>query len=289
VKLGTFASALALLLVPSIAHAWPQARDYFLDPPRAGSFVHADLVTVGAQVSVEKRVALEDESLGMFHMRANAMASLGFADVGVHTDLRVLGMFTFGASAGYRRVWNNYAYPEANTREKRHDKVGREGFTAPADDPGPKAVNWPWFEARARMVIPLESLWLVTNAAVRWESAFGGGGMLDNSFDWFHTNVHDPGRIVRLDATLFYRHPKLGGLGPAVRYMKYKRNGEDVDELVYGLTFGTRPGFRKRDDLLLVQTLFDFQDKDKSFGWHVGPLEKIPAYIMLIYRATFTL
>ena len=289
-------SALALLLLPAEAHAWPQARDYFLDPPRAGTFVHGDVFTAGAQATLEKRVAIEDEGMGMFHLRANALASLGYADFGVHTDLRVLGMLTFGASAGYRRVWNNYAYPEDNSRAKRHDKVGRDGASVAADDPGPKVVSWPWFEARARLVVPLESLWLVSNAALRWESPFGDGtdrsgksGMLDDSFDWFHTNVHDPGRLFRLDATLFYRHPKFGGLGPAVRYMTFQRQGQRVDELVYGFTFGTRPGLRKKDDLLLLQVLLDLRDQNKSFGWHVGPLEKVPAFIMIIYRASFQL
>lgn len=300
-KLGTAASLLALLLVPATAQAWPQSRDYFLDPPRPGTFVHADVFTAGVQGTLEKRVAIEDESTGMFHVRANAMASLGYADLGVHTDVRLLGLFTFGASAGYRRVWNNYAYPDDNTREKRHDKVN--GETEPklaANDRGPKAVNWPWFEARARMVIPLETLWLVTNATFRWESPGGDGGdrtgksgMLDNSFDWFHTNVHDPGFIQRYDATLFIRHRSFGGIGPAVRIMQYKQNGNAVTEDVYGITFGTRPGFRKKDDLFLVQTFFDLKDKSraqaKTFGWHVGPLEKIPAFIMLIYRASFEL
>ena len=296
-KVVNAALALAFVCVPSVAHAWPQTRDYFLDPPRPGTFVHADVVTVGVQGALEKRIAIEDPSMGMFHVRASALASLGAAEGALHTDLRLLGLFTFGASAGYRRVWNNYSYATDNTREKRHDKVGRDGSaTSPADDPGPKVVSWPWLEARARMVVPLESLWLVTNAIMRWESVGGDGadrtgasGMIDNSFDWIHTNVHDPGRMLRLDATLFYRHPSFGGLGPAVRYMKFKRQGQDVDELVYGFTFGTRPGFRRRDDVLLLQTLFDFKDQGKTFGWHVGPLEKVPAYVMLIYRASFEL
>lgn len=300
-KLGTAASVLALSLVAANAQAWPQSRDYFLDPPRPGTFVHADLFTVGAQATLEKRIAIEDETTGMLHLRANALASLGYADVGVHTDLRLLGLFTFGASAGYRRVWASFAYPEDNTREKRGDKVGRkEPPKSLAEEAGPKAVNWPWFEARGRMVIPLESLWLVSNATLRWENLGGDGadrtgqsGMLNNSFDWFHTNVHDPGLVQRYDSTLFFRHKSFGGIGPAVRFMKYKRteNGEtkNINELVYGVTFGTRPGWRRKDDLLLVQTLVDLKDTGKTFGWHTGPLAKIPLYVMVIYRMSFEL
>ena len=280
-KLSTAFLALSVCLIPSVASAWPQQRDYFLDPPRKGTFVHADLFTAGVQATLEKRIALEDESLGMLHLRANGMASIGYADLGLQTDLRFGGLFTIGGGVGYRRVWNNFSPPggTANTRERRHDK------TEPRGD---KAVNWPWFELRARMVIPLESLWLVANAVSRWEGTVGDS-MPENAFDWFHTNVHDPGQLTRLDATLFYRNKHFGGIGPTVRYMNMPRDGRRDTEVVYGITFGTRPGFFRKDDLLLVQTLFDFQDKKKEFGWHVGPLYKIPSYIMIIYRRSFEL
>lgn len=283
---------LGLILVPSVASAWPQRRDYFLDAPRPGTFVHADVFTAGAQATLEKRIALEDENLGMFHLRANAMASLGYADFGAHTDIRFLGLFTIGGSVGYRRVWQNYSWDPAttpNNRDNRHAKLDS------ASDPrGPKVASWPWFEARARMVIPLEPLWFVSNATMRWESPGSDGkqdsnGMPDNAFDWFHTNVHDSGRLFRFDATMFYRHRSFGGVGPTIRYMDLPRGGERVSELAYGLTLGTRPGMFRKDDLFLLQMLFDFKDKDKSFGWHVGPLYKIPSYIMLIYRRSFEL
>lgn len=280
-KLSAAILGVVVVVVPSVASAWPQQRDYFLDPPRRGTFVHADLFTAGVQATLEKRIALEDESLGMLHFRANAVGSIGFGDVGVNTDLRFLGMFTVGAGTGYRRVWNNFSPPAefANTRERRHDKV---------EPRGDKAVNWPWFELRARMVIPLEPLWLVTNATSRWEGTVGDS-MPANSFDWFHTNVHDPGQLTRLDATLFYRNKHFGGIGPTVRYMNLPRAGARETEVAYGITFGTRPGIFAKDDLLLVQTLFDFKDTKKEFGWHVGPLYKIPSYVMIIYRKSFEL
>lgn len=280
-----------LLLLPAVASAWPQRRDYFLDPPRPGTFVHADLVTVGAQASIEKRVALEDESTGMLHLRANALACIGYGDLGVHADVRFLGLFTVGGTVAYRRVWQNFSWDPstANTREARNRKVDD------AENPrGPRVADWPFFEARARMVIPLESLWFVGNAALRWENPGGDGrqdssGMPANSFDWFHTNVHGPGRMTRVDATLFFRHESFGAIGPTIRYMGLPRHDGRVAEVVYGFTFGTRPGFARKDDLLLVQTLFDVRDRERSFGWHVGPLYRIPSYIMVIYRRSFEL
>ncbi len=47
---------------------------------------------------------------------------------------------------------------------------------------------WGWGEGRARLVIPLDTFWFVTNHAVRWEDS------PSNTYDWFHTNVHDEGR-----------------------------------------------------------------------------------------------
>ncbi len=260
-----------------------QQRDYFLDPPRAGTFAHVDVFTAGVQGAIEKRIPIEDATTGMLHLRGSAMGSLGFGDVAAHADVRFLGLITLGASAGYRRVWNAYSYPDnvANTRERRHDKVNT------ATEPrGPKGVSWPWLEVRGRLVIPLESLWLIANAALRIEDP-GGDAMPDNSFDWFHTNVHDAGRLARVDGTLFYRHGRFGAIGPTVRYLDVPRNGGRAGEIAYGLTFGTRPGFFRRDDLLLVQTLVDLRDQDRTFGWHVGPLARIPLYAMLIYRKSF--
>jgi HAMP domain-containing protein len=64
-----------------------------------------------AQATFERRQVLEDESLSMFHIRANALASLGYADFGLNTDLRFGGLFTVGGGIGYRRVWNNFSPP----------------------------------------------------------------------------------------------------------------------------------------------------------------------------------
>ncbi len=260
-------TALALVAVPRAAAAWPQPRDYFLDAPKGGTWVHLDAVTVGAQASLEHRAPIEDESLGMFHVRGTATGTLGFGELSGHTDLRVLGMLTLGGSVGYRRVWNNKSFPDGveGTRDARRALASN-------------AVSWPWTEARARLVIPLDFLWLVSNAAVRWED------QPDNTFDWFHTNMHDGGRVLRADATLFVRHGSFGGVGPTVRWMSLPRGGTHESELAYGMTLGTRIGAKRKNDLLLVQTLFRFGDA--TFGWHQL---RAPVYAMVVYRASFEL
>lgn len=257
-----------------VAEAYPQRRDYFLDPPRGGTFVHADLVTIGAQASIERRQVLEDETMSMLTARLSGLWTLGYADVAAHADVRLL-FLTVGASAGLRRVNRTYTgfpaadgtLPEVTSDERREkDKIVK--------DPS----SWRWAEARARLVIPLEPLWLVTNLALRWE------GQPDNTFDWFHTNVHDGGRLLRFDATMFYRHKSFGGLGPTIRVMDMPQRGTRVTEVAWGLTFGSRPGIFRKDDLVLFQLLT--RPGDREFGFHVI---RLPAYTMLIYRASFEL
>ncbi|MBK7402919.1 MAG: hypothetical protein IPJ34_43515 [Myxococcales bacterium] len=268
------ASALLALTVAATAEAFPQRRDYFLDPPRGGTFVHADLITVGAQVSLERRQILEDETMSNLNARVSALYSLGYADVAGHLDVRLL-FLTIGASAGVRRVNRTYTglaapdgfLPEV-TSEQRREK----------DKDSKDATSWNWAEARARLVIPLEPLWLVTNLAMRWE------GQPDNTYDWFHTNVHDGGRLLRFDATMFVRAASFGGLGPTVRVLDMPQRGKRVTEVAYGLTFGTRPGVFRKDDLFLFQTLV--RPGDNEFGFHIT---RLPAYVMLIYRASFEL
>jgi len=266
--------ACGILTLASAAGAFPQRRDYFLDPPRGGTFVHADAITVGAQVSLERRQVLEDETMSMLNARVSALYSLGYADVAGHVDVRLL-LLTLGGSVGVRRVNRTYTglaapdgfLPEV-TSESRREK----------DKDSKDATSWNWAEARARLVIPLEPLWLVTNLAMRWED------QPDNTYDWFHTNVHDGGRLLRFDATLFYRAASFGGLGPTVRLLDMPQRGKRVTEVAYGLTFGTRPGVFRKDDLFLFQTLV--RPGDREFGFHIT---RLPAYVMLIYRASFQL
>lgn len=247
-------------------------KDYFLDPPAAGLWAHLDAITIGTQASLEHRLEV-DGDITMLVTRISGLASLGYAETAAHADFRV-ALFTVGGSVGYRRAWRNFALPNDvdNTAKIRRDMdQGESTFER-------NAINWPWGEGRIRMVIPLERLWLVTNGAVRSE---GGPG---NAFDWFHTNVHDGGTLWRADATLFLRHEDYGAIGPAIRYMRYPKKGQQVDELAYGFTLGTRPGWRRKTDLFLFQFL-TIPNSDE-FGFHVL---RLPIYTMLIYRASFGL
>jgi hypothetical protein len=199
-----------------------------------------------------------------------ALGSLGFGEVSVHSDVRFL-YFAVGASAGYRYVWRGYSFPD--------DVLGTREERQAVDDAGTGTSNqWGYGEARARMVVPFDDFVIVTNYAVRYE------GVPRNTFDWAHTTMHDGGFAFRIDGTFFYRNPAIGAFGPSFRFMEMPRAGRNVGELAGGFTFGTRPGFKKDADLLLLQTLV--RPGDPQFGFHIL---KMPLFVLLVYRLTFSL
>jgi hypothetical protein len=239
-----------------------------LDPPRKGLWIHGDAFTAGAQATLEGRIPIEDETYGHAGFRLSALGSLGYGEVAGHVDVRYF-LFTFGASFGLRDVWRTYDAPRdvPVTRQLRLDEDSAKSFSAEL---------WPFAEGRFRLVIPLESLWLVTNHVVRWEAS------PENSFDWFTTNVHDGGVLYRGDAVLFFRNRYFGALGPYVRYMNMPRGTGRTNEVSAGLMYVVRLGIKHRDDLLSLQVLT--RPGDDEFGFQIL---RVPLWVMLIYRASF--
>lgn len=264
-------SLLGLLFASREARAEPrQRRDYFLDPPQSGVWAHGDLLTLGAQATLEARLPIEDDTFGALSVRASGLAATGFSEGAAHVDVRYL-LFNVGASAGYRNVWRTYEDPTGArvTRDIRIDADDASSFSARA---------WGFGEGRARLVIPLETLWLVTNHAVRWEDS------PKNAFDWFHTNVHDGGFLYRGDAILFVRSASLGAIGPYARLMDMPRADTRKLEFAAGFVYGIRPGLKSRDDLLTLFVLA--RPGDDEFGFHVL---RLPLWTMVVYRASFRL
>lgn len=265
---GTFGKVvIAVCLWSAVGAAEPkQRRDYFLDPPQKGLWAHGDVLTLGVQASLESRTPIEDETFGTLSFRASSIASIGYAEAAAHVDVRYL-FFAFGASAGYRDVWQTFRLPAGTD-------VPRDFRNAAT----PTAEAWGWGEGRGRLVVPLDRLWFVSSHAVRWEDA------PSNSFDWFHTNVHDGGVLYRGDAVLFVRSESFGALGPYVRYMDMPRNDGRRSELSAGFIYGIRPGLKTRDDVLNVMVLM--RPSDDEFGFHVL---RLPLWAMVVYRASFRL
>jgi len=253
-------------------------RDYFLDAPAAGTYSMSDVYNVGAQQSLENRAHLE-EGMSMLTTRLSGIVSFPYADGSINLDARLF-LFTLGGSAGYRQVYRNHTFApgEDSSRDRRNERES---------DKEHDSQGYAYGEGRLRVVVPLDPFFLISTNTLRWED------MDDNSFDWLHANMHDGGTLFKSEATLFFRHRDLGGIGPYARLMNVPRTQSDgsharESELHYGLVFGTRPGFvRPRGgnaDLFLLQMVFKFGDED--YGLHPY---RLPVYPLAVYRAVLKL
>lgn len=264
----------ALLLVSlgsREARAEAAPRDWFLNAPPAGNFITADASTGGPQLGFERRDSIADEA-GMTVLRASSLAGIGYGEAALLGDVRFL-FFTAGVTGGYRQVWRTYAPP-------RGVPVTRSYRIALDKESASGSEGWLFGEARLRMALPMDGAILVANHVVRHE------GAPTNSYDWFHSTVHDGGWLFRFDATLFFRSPGLGAIGPLVRYLDLSRDGGRVGEWAFGFAGGTRPGLVKTEspDVLLLQVLT--RPGDENFGIH---LLRMPLFVLLAYRVTLTL
>jgi hypothetical protein len=265
---GALAAALATLSAATASAEMP--RDYFLNPPTAGTFAHLDAYTVGVQASLENRAHLE-EGMSMLHTRVSGIASWPYADGSLNLDARVF-LITAGGSIGYRHVWRDHTFApgedrsrDARNEREKNSEQGSQGYS--------------YAEARLRLVIPLDSFFMVNTATVRDE------GANDNSFDWLHATVHDGGTFFKYEGTLFFRHRDFGAVGPYFRFMNLPKDDTRKNEIHYGFVLGTRPGFvRDRGgnaDLFLLNVVTRFGDDE--FGYHTY---RIPIYLLAVYRAT---
>ncbi|MEZ4225986.1 MAG: hypothetical protein R3B13_33875 [Polyangiaceae bacterium] len=277
--LGTCASGVVLSAVCWSGGAQAeQPRDYFLNAPTAGTFAHLDAYTVGAQVSLENRADLEP-GMSMLHTRLSGIVSYPYVDGSANVDVRVF-LLTFGVSAGYRHVYRDHTFApgeddslEARRQREKDDAFGTQSFTH--------------YEGRARLVIPLDPFFMVHTGTLRNEDRN------DNSFDWFHANVHDGGLIGKYETTLFFRHRDFGAVGPYFRYMSIPTTRADgsherTSEIHLGGVIGTRPGFIRprggNTDLALLQVVAKPGDGDYGFHGY-----NVPLYILGVYRATLSL
>jgi len=248
----------------------PAPRDVFLMPPPRGTWASFDAYTAGVQATLERRFSILRDDYAAIVPRVNTLASLGFGEVAAHTDVRFL-FFSAGVSAGYRRVWRTYAFaPEVEgTRELRSTLDDERAFTT---------ENWAYGEGRVRMVLPVaDPVLFMGNAAARYEDC------PNNSFDWLHTTMHDRGWLFRYDATVFFRSPTIGAIGPTVRVMDLPRRGDRELETAVGFTGGRRIGLLK-NDLFLANVLT--RPGDDSFGFQIL---KMPVYALLVYRVSIEL
>lgn len=259
-------------------------RDYFLDVPPGGHFVHLDAFTLGAQASYEYRAHIE-EDMSMLHARMSGLVSYPYAEASANADVRIF-LLTLGASYGYQWIYRNLEFGprDVDRSAARRNQLEEQGQI---DD-----QDFTFYEARARLTVPLDWLFLLSTATLRHENRD------DNSFDWLHANVHDRGLLGKIETTLFFRHKDWGAVGPYVRYMDLPRTdprdgtSRRETELAYGFMLGTRVGLvkptRGNVDLFLLMMAFRFGDED--FGLHgLRDVIDVPMFVLAAYRVTLAL
>ena len=118
-------------------------------------------------------------------------------------------------------------------------------------------------------------------------------GVPDRTFDWRNSIVHD-GTFFRSDNMLFFKHRDWGGIAPVMEIMRFGLDDRHFTQINYGVMVVTRPGFRRENDVFLLQVLFHpgstFGTYDNSdvYGTHFyfSPIQVTLAYraVLPVYR-----
>lgn len=272
----TSAVAAALLLTrPALAE---QPRDWMVSAQPGGTRLNLDILLPGIQAILEHRIPVYGLA-NEVTFKVNALPTIVFFESQADVDVRFL-VLTLGASFGVREVFHAYEFRRGQPfdRQTRRDLEFAGGYTDSFATYG---------EGRVQLALPFnDNVVLLSVNGLRFE----GGN--DRSFDWRLGIVRDSGAVFRSDTTLFLKFRELGAFGPRVMFLNYKLDGATNNQLNFGFTAVTRPGFRKRNDLLFVSMLFgvggttNSQPTEKVFGNH---LLGMPATLELAYRTVFDL
>lgn len=192
---------------------------------------------------------------------------------------------------------------KANTRDQRTFEEARKNV-----DITYGSQKYPYVEGRFQFAMPLAEEWAPTRytapllflnrAFVRWEDRQTA------TFDWLNIVPHDGGVFFKYEGTLFYRHRDFGAIGPSIRYLNLERSepvddgqggiirrSKRVNDLHYGFTLASNPGWRAgSDDVLLLQFYLDVGND--LAGTHIYQDlfgGETPFQILLVYRTVLSL
>jgi hypothetical protein len=247
-----FVSFLFVLGLPNLSRA-DQARDWMAGPQPGGTVLNLDVVFPGTQATIEHRVPIYG-IVNELWLKANALLTLPFYESQVDVDLRLI-VLSIGGSVGYRNNFRalEFAPGESVDREaRRKDELGGDW-----DD-----VSNVYGEGRVQLALPFNDhalFWSVNGMR------FEGGP--DRIFDWRLGVPRDSGMYVNSNNTLFYKHRDIGAFGPQLQILNFAYDGVRRTQVNYGFTFTTRPGFMRKNDILFLSMLFNF---DKSDGTTTG-------------------
>lgn len=271
----SFVLALSWAAVP--VHA-DQRRDWALTGTGAGDRLILDYIGTGAQMHLEHRRNIFG-SANDYAFSVGSLVAYAGAQLTMDASLR----FTFleiSGTFGYRTVWRNLSFEPGDNGEycKACDRPARR-----ARDPilgsGPDTDSFLIAEARIQLYAPLNEYVVGTSLlGLRYE------GLRPRSYDWFFTDIHDPGAITRWENMLFFKHRNWGGIGPYTLLQWLPRDGRHVTEFAYGFNAVTRLGLIARNDLLFFTFLM--RPGDRYYGEHSY---YAPFRTLLVYRMVLSL
>jgi hypothetical protein len=266
----------ALLGLPLRAAAY-QPRDWMISAGKSGTFVNLDAVFGAFQSSLEHRINIYGAA-NQLTLRGSAIVAMPFGSTQLDADLRIV-VLTIGGSVGAMDVWRNqtFAPEEPLTRQQRREREA-------AGDMNSMGVAF--VEGRVGLAIPFNDH-LVFNGvtALRFSNAAA------RSYDNLLNVVHD-GNALRSELQLFYKHKTFGGIGPTLQILHFSLDGKRHTQLNYGVTFVSRVGFTRRNDVLLFQLLvhpgdlFGGYDNGAVFGMATF---RAPLAFTLAYRSVISL
>ena len=278
-----FCLLLLVLFSSSTVLARKTKRDAFLDPPKEGNFLKFDIFTLGTQLTLENVTDLEP-GMSRIQTRVSGMFNFPYSQIEGAVDISVF-LFSIGGTVGFKEEYRTLVpdpVTAPNTREFRRQADADGDYTS---------ASIPYAEGRGRFVIPLDDFIMLNTAFWRYE-----WNRPVNSFDWFNAIPHNEGLTFKYDATLFYRHPDLGALGPTFRYIQVPAsNGPElITRRVYAAGFlgGLSPGWISgggTSDLAILQVLFAPFGKKDVQDLYGQQLYQAPMFLLLIYRAVMDL
>lgn len=254
-----------------------QRRDWMLDIQPGGTYLDVDAVLPGAQLTLEHRIPIYDK-FNELDLKVNSLLTVPYYQSQADIDLRVL-IVAVGASVGFNSTFRGQTFDpddsisSASRRERE--------YAGDLDD-----ENWWYTEGRLTFSIPLNDYLVLQNInAPRFENR------PKRSFDWRTGVVHD-GLLLKSDVMVFLKHREIGAFAPMLQLLNFGLDDKLHSIVNLGFTFVTRPGFRRRDDILLLSLLFygktltDHLDIADIYGYH--PFFA-PFTFSLYYRAVIDL
>jgi hypothetical protein len=252
-----------------------QARDFIIAAQPEGTDAMIDVVFPGVQAVLEHRLPIYGGA-NQFTVRGNVLYTIPFFESQADVELRILAL-TLGASAGIRSDFRALSFGPTERIDidyrRERDIDGRTDH-----------LTWGFGEGRATLSLPIND-YVLFNAinTLRFQD------QPDRTFDWRSGVVHD-GTFFRSDIMLFLKHRDLGGVAPLMQIMNFGLDGQNFTQINYGFMLVTRPGFKRRNDLLFFQFIYHpggtlgTYDNSASYGMHLfdAPFTFTLAYRMIL-------